>query len=554
MTPPEHATSPLNAPGPGDTVRLADTVDLAGEGFRPGAPRENGSVILSMQHITKRFPGVVALDDVTFDVHSGEVHGLVGENGAGKSTLMKIMSGIYTEFEGQMLLDGQPVAFHSPHDAQLNSIAMIHQELNLVPELTVYENIFLGRETKRLFSIVDRGVMRRNAYELMTRLGLDIDPDRTISQLRVGQRQLVEIAKALSLDSRIIIMDEPTSALSESEVEYLFRVIRNLREHNVAVIYISHRLEEVFAIADRITVLRDGQLVDTAPAQKLTRPQVINRMVGRELEVLYPKEDIELGETVLRIEGLNYYQGRQQVLDNISLEVRRGEIVGIAGLMGAGRTQLLEAIFGVYPRSDISGRIWLNGSELRIDSPHEAIDHGIGLVAEDRKGQSLVLERSVTENASLAALRHFARHLSVVNRGAEQQAVRGAVRDLNIKTPGIDTMVANLSGGNQQKVVVARFLLTHIRLFLLDEPTRGIDVGAKAEIYSLVGELARQGTAFLLVSSEMPEMLAVCDRIYVLCDGRLTGEFARADFDQERIMDAATRFTDKVAFQNNDAR
>jgi ribose transport system ATP-binding protein len=503
-------------------------------------------VILSMRNITKRFPGVVALNDVTFDVHTHEVHCLVGENGAGKSTLMKIMSGVYTGFDGEMLLNGESVAFLNTRDAQNSGIAMIHQELNLVPELTVYENIFLGREYKTRFGTIDRRAMRKASEQLMSSLGLAIDSNRRVSQLRVGQRQLIEIAKALNLNSRIIIMDEPTSALSDSEVEYLFGVIRGLSAHDVAVIYISHRLDEVFAIADRITVLRDGRVAGTALANEIKRPKLISMMVGRDLKELYPKAAVELGDAVLQVENLSYVQGQTHILDNISLHVQKGEIVGLAGLMGAGRTQLLEAIFGVYPFTSLSGRIVLNGQRVTFASPREAIDHGLGLIAEDRKLQSLVLERSVSENTSLAALRLFVNWMGVLKQRAERRAVRQVVKDLNVKTPTIETMVANLSGGNQQKVVIGKFLLSKIVLFLLDEPTRGIDVGAKAEIYSLVGRLAQAGTAFLLVSSEMPELLAVCDRLYVLCEGRLTGEFRREDFNQEAIMEAATRFIEKA--------
>ena len=506
--------------------------------------------LLSMRHINKRFPGVVALDDVSFDVHTGEVHCLVGENGAGKSTLMNIMSGNYTEFGGEMLLNEQRVVFQSTRDAQNSGIAMIHQELNLVPELTVYENIFLAREHKTRLGTIDRRAMRQAAEALMNRLGLKIDTNHLISQLRVGQRQLVEIAKALSLDAHIIIMDEPTSALSDTEVEYLFGVIRGLREHAVAVVYISHRLDEVFAIANRITVLRDGKVVDTMLPRDVTRQRLISLMVGRDLEVLYPKETVSLGDTVLKIDHLTYQQAHKRILDDISLEVRRGEIVGIAGLMGAGRTQLLEAIFGVYPPSQLSGRIFLQGQPVNFSTPHDAIEHGLGLIAEDRKQQSLVLERSVSENTSLAALHLFLNRFFVIRQKAERQAVQQVIQDLNVKTPTLDTMIANLSGGNQQKVVIGKFLLSEIVLFLLDEPTRGIDVGAKAEIYRLVGQLAQNGTAFLLVSSEMPELLAVCDRIYVLCDGRLTAEFNREAFDQEAIMEAATRFNEKNHHQS----
>ena len=510
-------------------------------------PANGAAAILSMRHITKRFPGVVALDDVTFDVYPGEVHCLVGENGAGKSTLMKIMSGVYVDYEGDLLLDGEALHFQTTRDAQANAIAMIHQELNLVPELNVFENIFLGRELRTRLGIVDRRAMRQAAHDLMTDLNLDIDPDRAINQLRVGRRQLVEIAKALSLDARIIIMDEPTSALSDTEVTYLFDVIRGLRTRGVAVIYISHRLNEITAIADRITVLRDGQIAGTTSAAEMTPREMIRLMVGRDLEDLYPKETVDVGETVLQVENLSYKQGRKQVLQNVSLHVQQGEIVGIAGLMGAGRTQVLESIFGVYPPQDVSGKITFNGQEIAMDSPQQSIARGIGLVAEDRKGQSLILGRPVVENTSLAALDHFMNWLTVIRRREEREAVLGVVQELNIKTPSIETLVANLSGGNQQKVVVGKFLLSDIKLFLLDEPTRGIDVGAKAEIYALVGQLAQHGTAFLLVSSELPELMAVCDRIYVLCDGRPTGEFTRDQFDQEAIMEAATRFADKAA-------
>jgi ABC-type sugar transport system ATPase subunit len=396
--------------------------------------------------------------------------------------------------------------------------------------------------------------MRRAAKKLMTDLGLDIDTNRPINRLRVGQRQLVEIAKALSLNARILIMDEPTSALSDAEVEYLFKVIRGLRAHNVAMIYISHRLDEIFSIVDRVTVLRDGRVVGTSLAPDITRQQLINLMVGRNLDILYPKETVEVGDPVLRVENLNLKQGRNHVLQDVSLTVNRGEIVGLAGLMGAGRTQLLETIFGVYPAHTIQGRIWLDGREVKLTSPKAAIRRGIGLIAEDRKGQSLVLERPLVENATLATLRQFLMLSSVVNRRKESRAVTQLVGDLNIKTPSIRTLVGNLSGGNQQKVVIAKFLLTDIKLFLLDEPTRGIDVGAKAEVYSLVGQLAKRGTAFLLVSSELPELLAVCDRIYVLCDGRVTGEFSRDQFDQTAIMEAATQFNgptkrDEKSFQ-----
>jgi ribose transport system ATP-binding protein len=384
--------------------------------------------------------------------------------------------------------------------------------------------------------------MRRDTKKLLQNFGLDIDPDRTVSALRVGRQQLVEIAKALNLNTRILIMDEPTSALSEAEVEYLFGVIRALSKQQVAIIYISHRLDEISAIADQITVLRDGSVVDSSPADTVTREGMISLMVGRDLDALYPKQDVVLGKEILRIENLSLNHGGRAILSDISLTVREGEVVGVAGLMGAGRTELLETIFGAYPKYAVSGEFWLDGVKGFARSPGRAIEKGIGLIAEDRKRQSLILEQSVVNNATLAALPHFLRFMVWINRQAERKAVEGLEEDLNIKMPGIHSLIAPLSGGNQQKVVIGKFLLTRIKCLLMDEPTRGVDVGAKAEIYKLVGDLAQQGKGFLIVSSELPEILAMCDRIYVLCNGRLTGEFTRDEFNQENIMEAATRF------------
>jgi ribose transport system ATP-binding protein len=505
-------------------------------------PVRDAQPLLSMRHITKRFPGVVALNDVSFDVYSGQIHCLVGENGAGKSTLMKIMSGVITSYEGEILLDNKPAHFGNPRDAQNAGIGMIHQELNLVPQLSVFENVFLGREYKNRFGIVDRQRMRRHTKTLLQKFGLDVDPNRTINSLRVGRQQLVEIAKALNLNTRILIMDEPTSALSEAEVEYLFGVIRSLSKQQVAIIYISHRLDEISTIADQITVLRDGSVVRSSPANEMTRDRMISLMVGRDLDSMYPKQDVPLGKEVLRVENLSLNVGGQAVLSDISLTVRQGEVVGVAGLMGAGRTELLETIFGVYPQHTVHGKLWIDGKQGFPRSPGQAIRMGIGLIAEDRKRQSLILEQSVVKNATLAALPHFLRFLLWINQQAERKAVEKLGDDLSIKMPGIHSLTATLSGGNQQKVVIGKFLLTQIKCLLMDEPTRGVDVGAKAEIYKLVGDLAQEGKGFLIVSSELPEVLAMCDRIYVLCNGRLTGEFSRNEFDQEKIMEAATRF------------
>ena len=509
--------------------------------------------VFAMKGITKRFPGVTALEDVSFTVHTGEVHCLVGENGAGKSTLMKIMSGVYSGYEGELFLRGEPVTLTDTRNAQDKGVAMIHQELNLIPGLSVFENIFLGREPKTRFGAVDRQRMRKEADALLSRLGLDIPSERLVSQLRVGQQQLVEIAKALSLDARVLIMDEPTSALSETEVRYLFGVIQTLRESGVAVIYISHRLDEIEKIADQVTVLRDGKVVGSFPLGELSRERMIHLMVGRELGNVYPKESFAVGERVFELSGLDYHNGRGQALRDVTLHAHKGEIVGIAGLMGAGRSELLEAIFGVFPRNRVSGQMRLYVHTGLPGSPKAAIREGIGLVAEDRKRQSLVLDLSVKKNMSLAALKRFLRPFGLVKQSKEVRAVEGVVDELSIKTPHVHTPVGHLSGGNQQKVVLGKFLLTDTKLLLLDEPTRGVDVGAKAEIYDLVGALAKKGMTFLVVSSELPELLAICDRIYVLCDGSVTGEFSREHFNQEAIMEAATAFSkDEASVKDED--
>jgi len=508
----------------------------------PIPPTIEHPIVLQMQGITKRFPGVTALDNVSFDVHRGEVHCLVGENGAGKSTLMKVMNGIYTEYDGQMVLDGQPIRLRNTHDAQDHGLAMIHQELNLVPELRVYENIFLGRELRGPLGVLQRGKMSAESTKLLNRLGVTIDPRRPLRQLRIGERQLVEIAKALSLNARILVMDEPTSALTEAETERLFSVIRSLKASGVAIIYISHRMDEIFSIADRVTVLRDGKTVVSLPAAEVTRPQLIKYMVGRDLSEAFERNPADQGNVVLEVRHLSLEQPGVRRLIDISFTLRRGEVLGIAGLMGAGRTETLETLFGVYSVNHRSGAVILNGRPVVIHSPGQAIREGIGYVTEDRKGKSLIGGLPVRVNSTLAALRLFARAFNVINRRSERRAVAEQITNLNIRAPSMETLVANLSGGNQQKVVIAKFLLTQPQILLLDEPTRGIDVGAKSQIYQLVGQLARQGTAFIMASSEMPELLNVCDRILVLCEGRVTGEFTRAEATQEKILDAATRF------------
>lgn len=498
--------------------------------------------MLEIRAVSKSFPGVQALRNVSFDVQTGEIHALVGENGAGKSTLMKILSGVYTDYTGEVVLDGAPLALRNPHDAQRHGIGIIHQELNLVAELTVAENIFLGRELHTRFGGIDSQRMERETTELLNRFNLSIPPDRPVKWLRVGEQQLAEVAKALALHTRLLILDEPTSALSEAEIDRLFTVIGSLKQQGVTMIYISHKLDEIFRIADRVTVLRDGECIGTRPVQETAPHELIRMMVGRPLKDLFPKETVSAGEEVLRVENLSLAADLRQgsrSLNGISFVLRRGEIVGVAGLMGAGRTELLETLFGVYPPRRVGGHIYVAGCEQHFGSPADAIAAGLAFVTEDRKNQSLIVKLPVSENMTLAALNRFL-SAGFLRLRAEAAAVQTAIQQLHIKTPSSAAGVDTLSGGNQQKVALAKSLLTHPRVFLLDEPTRGIDVGAKAEIYTLVSRLAHEGAAVLMASSELPEILAMCDRVLVLCEGELTAELTRAEATQERIMEAAT--------------
>jgi ribose transport system ATP-binding protein len=498
--------------------------------------------MLQVSNVTKHFPGVRALHNVSFDVRAGEIHALIGENGAGKSTLMKILSGVYSSDEGQIRLDGQPMHLADPHDAQRHGIATIHQELNLIPELTVAENIYLGREPRTAAGLLDRRRMEADAEALLERLNLSIPVNRPVKWLRVGEQQLVEVAKALSLDARLLILDEPTSALSQTEIERLFAVIAALKEQGVTMIYISHKFDEIFRLADRVTVLRDGEHIATLPIAETSERQLIQLMVGRSLTDLFPKTTATIGEEVLRVERLSLRTTEQsggRPLHDISFTLRRGEILGVAGLMGAGRTELLETIFGVYPPRQVEGSITVAGQPRRLASPRAAIRSGLAFVSEDRKGQGLVLKLPVAHNMTLAALGRFLR-FDVIRRRAENRAVVETIDQLRIKTPAPTTEVEKLSGGNQQKVVLARCLLTQPHVLLLDEPTRGIDVGAKAEIYALISQLAQGGAGIIIASSELPELLSMCDRILVLCEGRITAELSREEATQEQIMAAAT--------------
>lgn len=487
-----------------------------------------------MRGIAKAFPGVQALSDVSFTLYAGEIHALVGENGAGKSTLMNILTGAVPKDAGTILLRGQPVEITDPRRAIELGIAIIHQELTLIPHLTVAQNIYLGREPRgRVPGTVDWAALNRQAGELLARLGLDLRPTTPVAELSIAQRQMVEVAKALSLNADIIAMDEPTSALSEREVETLFGFIRQLRRQGVGLIYISHRIAEVFALADRVTVLRDGRHVGTAPVQAVDEAQIINWMVGRTLNELYPKTSRPQPEVVLKVEGLR----RANSLHDISFELHRGEILGLAGLVGAGRTDVVRALFGIDPVD--GGRIWLEGRPVRITSPQEAIRLGIGLVPEDRKAQGLFLGMAVRQNITLTRLRDLSR-VGVIDRRRQDGLARQYVEELRIRTPNLSQRLRTLSGGNQQKVVIARWLTLNPKVLLLDEPTRGIDVGAKVEIYALMSELAARGVGIVMISSELPEILGVCDRILVMRGGQVVGEFDRAEATQDAIMTLAT--------------
>jgi inositol transport system ATP-binding protein len=486
-----------------------------------------------MTGISKAFPGVQALDDVHLDVEAGTVHALMGENGAGKSTLMKVLAGIYREDSGRIELSGKEVQVPDSATALGLGIAMIHQELSPVPAMTVAENIYLGREPLNRFKLVDKGIMEASAQAVFDRWQIDIDPRRVMKTLSVAQMQMVEIAKAISTDARLIIMDEPTSAITEREVDHLHRMIRSLRENGVAIIYITHKMDEVFKIADFVTVFRDGRHVATLPAAELDRQKLITLMVGRELTHLFPKEDVEVGEVVMSVRGLT----RHGVINDISFDLRRGEILGLAGLMGAGRTEVLEAIFGVTKVD--AGEVVIRGKTVHIKSPADAIEAGMGLLTEDRKLTGIMGALSVRDNMTIANLNRFSPG-GILRKRQMEAACQAQRQALAIKTPSLAQLIKNLSGGNQQKVLVSRWLLTLPDVLMIDEPTRGIDVGAKSEIHRLMSGLAKEGKAILMVSSEMPEILGMSDRVLVMSGGRITAEFSRADVTQEKVLEAAT--------------
>jgi len=491
--------------------------------------------IVEMEHINKTFPGVKALDDVSFNLKSGEVHALLGENGAGKSTLMKVLSGVYTADSGEIKIFGDTVTELTPKKAQQLGVAIIHQELNLCPHLSVAENIFLGREITKM-GILSSKEMSKEAKCILDKLNIDISPDEIVGNLPVSKQQLVEIAKALSTNSRILIMDEPTSALSEKEIDDLFKIIRKLKGEGCGIIYISHRLEELQHIVDRVTIMRDGRYITTMNYAETTLQEIISNMVGREIKQKFPRVNVKRGEKIFEVKNLN--AGR--LVRNINFELYEGEILGIAGLMGAGRTETTRAIFGAEPKE--SGEIILDGKSVTINKPIDAINAGIVLVPEDRKRDGLCTKLSVRENIALPNLDFLSKSCGIVDENEEKAIANKMVKDLKIKLPDIDVVTDSLSGGNQQKVVVSKWLARNSRVVIFDEPTRGIDVAAKVEIYNLMNDLKKQGIGVIFVSSEMPEILGMSDRILVMCNGRITGELDIEHATQNMIMEYATKF------------
>jgi len=490
--------------------------------------------LLQMRGISKAYPGVVALDNVDFELSAGEVHALVGENGAGKSTMMKILAGAETRDHGEILLNGQPVHIGSPQEAMNLGINIIYQEFNLVPHLSAAENIYLGREPgARVPGFIDFRKLYADAQAVMDSLGVRVDVRQEVSRLSVAQQQMVEIAKATSRNSIVIAMDEPSATLTDHELANLFALIRQLQQRGVGIIYISHRLEEIFSIADRVTVFRDGHHIATVAVAETNREEIIRMMVGRELKESIPKRPVPPGEPLLTVEGLT----RRGAFEGIGFTIHRGEVLGLGGLVGAGRTEVARAIFGA-DRLD-AGRILLEGRPVAVRSPRDAIRHGIGLVPEDRKTLGLILSMVVRENVTLANL-DLLSMLGFVNQRKERDVAREYVGSLRIRTPSVEQEVRNLSGGNQQKVVLAKWLFTNSRLLIFDEPTRGIDVGSKVEIYELMNELVARGAGILMISSELPELLGMSDRILVMHEGRLAGELSRAEATQERVMHLAT--------------
>lgn len=488
---------------------------------------------IEMKGINKSFGSNQVLKDAGFFLKDGEVHALMGENGAGKSTLMKILTGVYTKDSGTVIVDGEEVTYKTPQEAEKAGIVFIYQEINALFDLTVEENMFMGKEITKKFGVCDKKAMREKAKEVMDKVGVSIPVDAVMSDLSVGQQQMIEICKALMVDAKVIIMDEPTAALTESETEGLFKVINQLREKGVSIVYISHRMEEIFALCDRITILRDGQYIDTKEIKDLTMDDVVQMMIGREIGERFPSRDSKIGDVVLKVEGLT----SGKLFHDVDFEVRAGEVLGVAGLMGAGRTEIMQAIFGNLKKD--SGKIYINGEEVTIKNPRHAIKAGIGFVTEDRKTEGLLLEKSIAENIEIANLGKVSKG-GVLKKEKQDEIVKKGIDEFRVKCFGPWHECNNLSGGNQQKVVLAKWVYTDPKILILDEPTRGVDIGAKKEIYDVINDLAAKGVAVIMVSSELPEVLGMSDRIMVIREGEVRGIIDGKEADQAKIMTLAT--------------
>ena len=499
--------------------------------------------LLEMRGVCKSFPGVKALDHAQLRLRPGTVHALMGENGAGKSTLMKCMFGIYTMDEGEILFHGEKVTIHDPMEALKMGIAMVHQELQPIPARTIGENIFLGRypikKVLGLIPTVDHKKMYEDTAALLKRVRMDFDPKAQLGSLSVSQMQSVEIAKAVSANCKVLILDEPTSSLTQNEVEALFRIVDDLKAEGVAIVYISHKMDEILRISDEVTIMRDGQYIGTWEAKELTTDMIISRMVGRELTNLYPKRENVPGEVVFSVE--NFTSINPKSFRNVSFELRKGEILGVGGLVGAQRTELMEGIFGT--RSHTTGKITFHGKELKINRPKDAIDQGVAMLTEDRRQSGIMGVLSIADNISIASLKKYVDGGIMLNSKKIEQLVQDNVQKMNIKTPSSKTLIQSLSGGNQQKVLIGRWLANDPEVLILDEPTRGIDVGAKYEIYCIIAELAKQGKSIIMISSEMGELIGMSDRIMVMCDGKVTGFIDSQDATQESVMSLATQFS-----------
>lgn len=488
---------------------------------------------IEMKGINKSFGSNQVLKNAGFELKDSEVHALMGENGAGKSTLMKILTGVYTKDAGTILVDGKEVVYKNPQEAEKAGIVFIYQELNVLFDLTVVENLFMGKEITKKFGICDKKAMRQKAQEIMDKMGVKIPVDAVMSDLSVGQQQMVEICKALMVDAKVLIMDEPTAALTQSETKVLFDVIKSLRKKGVSIVYISHRMEEIFELCDRITILRDGAYIGTRDIKDIDMDGIVQMMIGREIGERYPKREVKIGEEVLRVEGFT----KNKVFHDVSFNVRAGEVLGVSGLMGAGRTEIMQAIFGNL--SHESGRIFIEGKEVKIKNPRQAIAAGIGFITEDRKTEGLLLEKSIADNITIANLGKVSSK-SVLSKKKSEELVKQGIEEFHVKCFGPEHECNNLSGGNQQKVVLAKWIFTDPKILILDEPTRGVDIGAKKEIYNVINQLVAKGVAVIMVSSELPEILGMSDRIMVVREGEVRGIVDGKDADQAKIMTLAT--------------